>query len=408
LPFTKGSRFVLRTELDRPVAVLQRLGEAILIVQMLAGLLWLAAMVQSDSMVCVERALASKNAGQLAEAYSQLQLCAESAADQRSLAIVNVELGNIAAVYLDCDAALDFFDSAVDHMAAAAPDDDSVLLRVQYVKPAIYLLKAELDLGIAAWNDLEKHTSYTEKNLGYAMEDLGPVFSYAIQFLKRAKQSDSEDQRFSIHSNVGIKLLSYGADNLGLAHFKEGVKLDPTHAGMQVRVACAYPGIKNSLAELRTRRTALELNTRALVALSESGKVNNMNEPTFEIGYSSSFNACYDGVNDLQFMAAQWDAFNSLAPQLGRDGLYLPPSPPNPTSSWVPKNPHPHPYPSDEPANPKARQVLRVGFLSTNFRSHSVGKLFVGLLQQMRTVKNGGKRARTNYDARLFVGTCTG
>jgi hypothetical protein len=354
-----------------------------------------------DSMGCVERALMSKNVGNVAEAYGRLQLCAaESANDQRSLAIVNVELGNIATMFLDTDAALIFFDDAVRQMAAADPSDGSVLLRVLYMKPAIYLLKAELDLGIAAWKELEKQKFYSEQNLGYVMEDLGPLFKYAMQFLKRAKQSDSEDQRFSIHSNVGIKLLSYGADNLGLAHFKQGAKIDPTHAGMQVRVALAYPGVKNSLSELRARRSALEENTRALVALSKGGSVNNMNEPTFEIGYSTSFLACYDGVNDLQFMAAQFDAFNSLAPQLTRDGLYLPASPPNPTSEFMPANPYPHPY----PLKPKGGGVLRVGFLSTNFRSHSVGKLFLGLLQQMRTVKNGGVRPRPNYEAKMYAG----
>ena len=146
---------------------------------------------------------------------------------------------------------------------------------------------------------------YNKRKLVQAMEDAGPVFVYAHNFLQRAvedakKKNSAADAdaatsdadigggsssavssgtAFSVHSNVGIKLLQYGADDLGLAHFVKAAALDPAHAGMRVRVSMAYPAVKASVAHLEERRAALEANVRGLETLPLQ-----MQEPTFEIG----------------------------------------------------------------------------------------------------------------------------
>jgi hypothetical protein len=108
------------------------------------------------------------------------------------------------------------------------------------------LMQADIEAAVSASYELTEHQKYEERYLLNAMQDSGPVFEYAHNFVRRAVQHSKRtdgpptidsDISFSIHSNVGIKLLQYGADNLGLAHFSKAAQLDPTHAGMQVRVS---------------------------------------------------------------------------------------------------------------------------------------------------------------------------
>ena len=102
------------------------------------------------------------------------------------------------------------------------------------------LLKGDTQAAVAASKTLIAHKEYDRRQLVSLMEDAGPVFSYAHNFLQRAVTSGldvSADLEFSIHSNVGIKLLQYGADKLGLEHFKKAARLNPSNAGMQVRVS---------------------------------------------------------------------------------------------------------------------------------------------------------------------------
>ena len=79
-------------------------------------------------------------------------------------------------------------------------------------------------------------------------------------------------------------------------------------------------------------------------------------------------------MNDRPFMESQYAAFAALSPQLSREGDYYA----DPQNILDPATLREVSLP---PKQNKAR--LRIGMLSTNFRSHSVGKLFLGLLQDI-------------------------
>jgi predicted O-linked N-acetylglucosamine transferase (SPINDLY family) len=106
--------------------------------------------------------------------------------------------------------------------------------------------------------------------------------------------------------------------------------------------------------------------------------------------YMPSFLACYDGLNDKALMLQQQRTFLAMAPQLPREGM----------------DHHVLGGGGDNLADvrltsrKKGGGKIRVGFISTNFRAHSVGKLFIGLVQK----KGGIDRSKFEvWDAQLHL-----
>ena len=357
--------------------------------------------VQSKFCVALGRELEA--AEQPLAAYEALTACSAKAAKKRcalhqgdssdeaaeQCGRLYWEAGRLACLFLDAGPAVRNLRQAAassEHLASGASE---AAARAQYLLAAVFMVRGSMAEAVAAVRAACGAQEVATARCGAAVRasvkavGLGPCFEFAAQALATVVKGAAKagwqlagagggagpGMRHSLHSNLGIQLMRYGADALATANFKAALALDGSHAGLRARMALAYAGIKPSAKGLLRRRAKLEAAVRELEA--EAGRRDDlrMQEPTFELGYSASFLASYDGLNDKPLMEQQARAFAAIAPQLGDAAGALGLVAPDPGAAA------PRPLP---PAG-----KIRVGFLSTNFRLHSVGKLFVGLVQKL-------------------------
>ena len=183
---------------------------------------------------CLDVGRATEAAGSVAEAYGVLQSCnnegerlegSETESTLRNNAVLQNELARLATTLLLCKEAISYMDGALETMQeltklkkvdGVEAEIDSLELRVLSMKPTLHLIEGNIEAAVSACRQLTSHANYDKQRIRYMMEDSGPIFVYAQNFLQRAV-SDAEgngpkievaaDVSFSIHSNVGIKLL---------------------------------------------------------------------------------------------------------------------------------------------------------------------------------------------------------
>jgi predicted O-linked N-acetylglucosamine transferase (SPINDLY family) len=109
-----------------------------------------------------------------------------------------------------------------------------------------------------------------------------------------------------------------------------------------------------------------------------------------------SFLACYDGLNDKALMLQQQRTFLAMAPQLPREGM----------DHHVLGGGGDNLADVRLPSRKKGEGKIRVGFISTNFRAHSVGKLFIGLVQKEGGIDRSKFEVRVGHP--VWVCGCVG
>lgn len=220
------------------------------------------------------------------------------------------------------------------------PDDLALLIRAGRtlqeqgrVAEAIAVFKQAL---VTYSDSAELHN-----NLGNAWQEAGR------QDLARDAYQDAiaaDDTFVPAHQNLGYLLVNFGLLDEGLAHLRRAQELRPKPIN-QVMLATSLPVIYHSVDDLERRRTALEANVRQLVDEGVVFDVTATTAPT-------NFFAAYQGRNDRE-----------LQRNLSR--VYHAPQPVEP-----------------QPRADRADRV-RVGFLSSHFCNHTIGRLNLGRVQRL-------------------------
>jgi predicted O-linked N-acetylglucosamine transferase (SPINDLY family) len=178
-------------------------------------------------------------------------------------------------------------------------------------------------------------------NLGNAYQEAGR------QDLARGAYEDAiaaDDTFVPALQNLGYMLVNFGLLDEGLEHLRRAQALRPRPIN-QVMLATSLPVIYHSVDDLRQRRETLEASVRQLVDEGVTLDVTATTAPT-------NFFAAYQGFNDCE---------------LQRNLCRV--------------------YQAPQPVEPRPRgdrgDRIRVGFLSSHFCNHTIGRLNLGRVQQL-------------------------
>ena len=184
-------------------------------------------------------------------------------------------------------------------------------------------------------------------HLGNALQDAGNQDG-ALEAYRRATAADPDFG--PALQNLGYVLISQGRTEEGIEHLSQAQRVNPL-AVNRVLIASALPVIYASGRDLSARRERIETQLQALVDEGLEIDTSNALVPT-------NFLAAYQGLND-----------RTLHENLGRifHGVDL--AEPAPTAR--------------RSGAPRADGRLRVGFLSSYFRDHTIGRLNLGRIERL-------------------------
>ncbi len=173
-------------------------------------------------------------------------------------------------------------------------------------------------------------------HLGNAWQDAGRQ-DLAQQCYERAAAVD--DHFAAAHQNLGYLFINLGRLDDGLAHLRRAQQLQPSDVN-RVMLATALPVVYDSLDDVHCRRRHLETETARLADEGVSIDTRNSLVPT-------NFFAAYQGYDD-----------RDVQRNLGRiyRGINL----------------------TERRQGPGGSGRIRVGFLSSHFRDHTIGRLNLG------------------------------
>jgi hypothetical protein len=164
----------------------------------------------------------------------------------------------------------------------------------------------------------------------------------------------------SVHMDMATQLEAVGLIEYASNHLAAALKQKPADTGLLVHQALLIPAVYESEAELARHRSDLERRLSSLHGLGLSGGISLPTLDSFSM--PGTFRIAYQGENDQSVMRRIAEMYVSLHPQL----QYISPLALLKEESAL-----------------QAPTKIRVGFLSTNFREHSVCKLLCGLIHEL-------------------------
>lgn len=219
------------------------------------------------------------------------------------------------------------------------------MLLQNQVKSAVPLYQRALEL--------DPQCAAAAQNLGVAFASLGDV-DRAIESLRRA--SEILPHSDSVHANLGTALLDAGQTDAAVASFKRAHQVAPDNLIHAINAALALPNLPVDLDAIAHWREQFRQGINAI--MSENGELKTsdiyINLSWFYLAYHNQCNV--ELLQDLSRM------FRHKIPSLTFDAPSMR---------------------SSNSVMPTASPRLRVGFLSEFFSSHTIGKLYKGLIEQL-------------------------
>jgi protein O-GlcNAc transferase len=176
-------------------------------------------------------------------------------------------------------------------------------------------------------------------DLAILLQELGQ-YAESEQTFKRALEIDPG--LAVAHSNLAYLLADQGRGDEAEHHYREALRLEPSHR-LRLLAETRLPPIYESQDQIRACRERLTANLQRL--FEEEVRI----DPAQEV-MATLFYTAYHGLNDREIMEA-----------LGRLGR----------SSWPAKS------------SATTRGKIPIGFLSRNFRNHTIGKLMAGVIEHL-------------------------
>ena len=187
-------------------------------------------------------------------------------------------------------------------------------------------------------------------NFGNLLRELGRIDEAEACF-RRALLSDPSFAE--AHLNYAVLLLNRGEQQAALQSFDNAIALKPQNAGWKIRRALALPVIPSSATEITDDRARLKA---AFVELQTQNL--RVADPLIEIG-STSFHLAYHHLDDRPLQEIIANFYLGVCPSLLFEA---------PHCSGVKNEQH---------------QRIRIGFLSSYFHSHTIGKLSCGFIEKL-------------------------
>jgi predicted O-linked N-acetylglucosamine transferase (SPINDLY family) len=153
------------------------------------------------------------------------------------------------------------------------------------------------------------------------------------------------------HSNLGIALQNQGNVDAAAKQMDVALSYKPEKVGWRIRKALLLPVIPSSLEDIRNRRETLDKAIKILLKQEL-----NMEDPTVEVG-TTNFHLAYHSRNNRSLLQDIAKLYIAACPRLTYEAKHCR---------------------SDQN---REKGVLRIGFLSSFLRDHTVGKLACGMIQ---------------------------
>ncbi|MBF0552159.1 MAG: tetratricopeptide repeat protein [Deltaproteobacteria bacterium] len=186
----------------------------------------------------------------------------------------------------------------------------------------------------------------THFNLGVAYKNISE-FDLAVAHYQEAIRIKPDFYR--AFYNLGSLTAEQGKAEEAIAAFSQALSLSPT-SGLKIRKALVLPRVYESMDDLTRCRQRLEDELMAL-----SNETLTIDHPLVEIGVSN-FLSVYQGLNDI-----------SVQRQL---------------AAVIRSAYRPSPLPVMKPDEAEHRKI-KIGFISSHFRNHTIGKICRGLIAQL-------------------------
>ncbi|MEE2745792.1 MAG: tetratricopeptide repeat protein [Pseudomonadota bacterium] len=184
-------------------------------------------------------------------------------------------------------------------------------------------------------------------NLGNALQQLSQL-EKAVGFFESALSVRPDSTVILLNFSKG--LLRIGDYNRALEYLKKAKDLDPNNSSIAFIEAMALPIIYESEKEISIVRNRVMERLDAL-----NGKASQIADPASAVG-QTNFYLAYQGYNDKDIQSKIAETYLKLSPQL----------------KYV------SPHCLEQFRNKAAR--IKLGFVSSHFGNHTIGKLFQGLL----------------------------
>ena len=197
---------------------------------------------------------------------------------------------------------------------------------------------------------LNPNNAEFHNNLGSAAQNMRK-FDTAIASYKKAIELNPRYAQS--HLNLSSLFHTKGQMNEASEELTVAISMDPNKAGWIIKKALLLPPIPKSEADIRTARNAL------IQTIADLSKQNiSIDDPIYEVG-TTGFYLSYHNQNNKPVMQSLAKLFIKACPSLVFESEHC------------------------RPERRKEKRILRVGFISTFFRNHTIGKLAHGLIKYL-------------------------
>lgn len=208
----------------------------------------------------------------------------------------------------------------------------------------------------------------------------------AVSIKKLVEEQLSDKSQYTAHLTMITLLSDSGLHTEAETHLQRGLALMPHDTSLQIRSALMTPGVFESAHHLVATRTLLRQRLDNLTA-DETFSLKGIDE----FALSPTFYFVYQGYNDVSFVTDLQNLYARAFPSL---------------SSFFLINARPvdklgEPVISSENVAVPEKRKLRIGFVSSHFRKHSICKLFCGIISELSSHSTTGG---TGFEIVVFSG----
>lgn len=220
---------------------------------------------------------------------------------------------------------------------------------------------------------------------------LGDIFYIAAVSIKRLKDKGiSYGASLETHLTMITLLSDSGLPHIAEVHLTKAFGMEMREATLKFRAALMTPAVFESKKHLVATRALLEDRLNAL-----SNDTNLHLDKLDEFVMSPTFYFIYQGYSDAEYLTTLHDAYAKAYPMLHQYSESMPKFPPVAVDGSE----------ISESKTDTSSTTLRVGFVSSHFRRHSICKLYCGIIQDLSKTTHISSTGRsTSFQVYVFSG----
>ena len=199
---------------------------------------------------------------------------------------------------------------------------------------------------------------------GKSCNGLADIFYVSAVTIKKLTDSQmSEKMLYTAYLTMITMLSDSGLHAQAEVHLAKALDLMPHDPSLHIRSALMTPAVFESFHHVASTRDVLQRRLDGLIA-QEDFTLQGLDE----FSLSPTFYLVYQGYRDVDFLTSLHNLYSRSFPSL---------------SSYYLINPRYGEALADPPPRQEPGNTLRVGFVSSHFRRHSICKLFCGIISRL-------------------------